>query len=583
LTLIDLINAGQALADQGQLGAACALYQDWLANSPEDPLRHVAWFNLGSFLGNAKLHDRAAQAYAQALALSPRFTQARMNLGHELKAANLPQAALIHWQQALQELDASPNPKPEEQLHTLVNLAVVTMELGLLDQTLHYLERGLALNPCQRTLLLHYLSVRQKTCQWPLLRPFGDVSMHQQLLAAGSLAALATHDDPAWQLLAAQTYVRDHSFRAADPRPPRKAKSPAKRRRIGYLSGDFNTHPVGALTVELFELHDRARFEVFGFCWTPEDGSPERLRLRQAFDRHVPIGHLDDAAAARLIRSLEIDFLVDLQGLTGAARPDILSYQPAAVQLAYLGFPGTCALPAVDYVIADSYVLPQALEPYMTEQALRLPHCFQPSDRQRQAAAAPSRADCGLPEHGFVYCSFNQNFKFTEEVFDCWLRVLGQVPGSVLWLLASNPYAQANMQARARQNGVAAERLVFATRTSAASYLARLQLADLFLDSFPYNAGTTANDALWMACPVLTCSGRSFVSRMAGSLLTAVGLPELITDNLADYERLAVRIGQNPQMAVIYRRYLQEHAAASDLFDMPRFTRDLEAALLTIP
>jgi predicted O-linked N-acetylglucosamine transferase (SPINDLY family) len=578
LTLIELINAGQALASQGELAQACRLYQQWLATS-QDPLRHIAWFNLGSFLGNAKQHVQAQQAYLQALALAPHFAPARLNLGFELKAGQQPEAAIAQWKLALQDLDATQPPKPAETLRALVSLAVATMELGLLDQTLHYLERGLALDPHQRTLLLHYLTVRQKICQWPVLRPFGEVSMHQQLLAAGSLTALATYDDPALQLLTAQTYVRDKGFRPPDKRAPRKAKATDARLRIGYLSGDFNTHPVGALTVELFELHDRSRFEVFGFCWTPEDGTPERQRLVNAFDHHVPLGHLSDEAAAELMRSLDIDFLIDLQGPTGAARPNILSYRPAPVQLAYLGFPGTCAFAAVDYVIADDYVLPAALAPYMTERPLRLPHCFQLSDRRRKVAPTPSRADCGLPPTGFVYCSFNQSFKFTEEVFDGWLRILSQVPGSVLWLLASNPYAQANLQQRARQRGVAPERLVFATRTSAANYLARLKLADLFLDTFPYNAGTTANDALWVSCPVLTRSGKSFVSRMAGSLLMAVGLPQLITTNQADYEHLAVRIGQNPQMAVIYKRYLQEHAATSALFDIPQLTRDLETAL----
>ncbi len=581
MTLTELINAAQALASQGQLASASKLYQDWLTGS-HDPLRHFAWFNLGSLLGLAKDHGGAEHAYRQALALDPRFTSARANLGFELKARQQHDDAITEWQQALRDLDAAQPPNTKEQLHVLINLAVATMERGLLDQTLHYLERGLALDPQQRTLLLHYLHVRQKVCQWPVLRPLPGVGMYQQLLAAGSLSALATHDDPALQLLAALNYVRDKGLRAADP-PRRPRQRPAgTRARIGYMSGDFNTHPVGALTVELFELHDRSRFEVFGLCWTPEEDTPARQRLLRAFDHHVPLGHLSDEAAAAQVRSLELDFLVDLQGLSGVARPNILSHRPAPVQLAWLGFPGTSALPSVDYVISDAYVLPPELVPYMSEQPLRLARCFQLSDRQRQAAPAPTRAECGLPETGFIYCSFNQNFKFTEEVFDSWLRILAQVDGSVLWLLGSNPYAEANLRERARGRGVAPERLVFAQRTTAERYLARLRLADLFLDTFPYNAGTTANDALWMACPVLTRSGRSFVSRMAGSLLHAVGLPQLVTQTLQDYEQLAVRIGQHPQMALLYRRYLQEHAADTDLFNTPQLVRDLEDALLAL-
>jgi predicted O-linked N-acetylglucosamine transferase (SPINDLY family) len=246
------------------------------------------------------------------------------------------------------------------------------------------------------------------------------------------------------------------------------------------------------------------------------------------------------------------------------------------VQVGYLGLPGTSALPGVDWIIADRFVLPEAMQPYYTERPIYLPHCYQVSDRQREVAPRPERSRYGLPDDAFVFCSFNNNFKFTEGVFDAWMRILAQVPGSVLWLLADNDTARDNMLRRADAAGIARERLVFAPRVAPPEYLARFQCADLVLDTFPYNAGTTASDALWMGTPILTLSGRSYISRMAGSLLTAVGLPDLITESLADYERLAVALGRTPARVASYKRYLAERGRDSPLFDLPQIVHDLE-------
>jgi predicted O-linked N-acetylglucosamine transferase (SPINDLY family) len=229
-------------------------------------------------------------------------------------------------------------------------------------------------------------------------------------------------------------------------------------------------------------------------------------------------------------------------------------------------------------MLADRFVMPPELLPFCTEKPIYLPHCYQVSDRQRLAGAKPSRADCGLPEEGFVYCSFNNNHKFTPEMFDAWLRILAQVPASVLWLLADNPTAKSNMLARAASHDVSPERLVFAPRVSPADYLARFQCADLVLDTFPYNAGTTASDVLWMGTPILTRAGRTYISRMAGSLLNAVGLPDLITNSLEAYEKLAVDLGRNPMRVASYKRYLAEQGRQSALFDMPQIVRDIESA-----
>ena len=248
------------------------------------------------------------------------------------------------------------------------------------------------------------------------------------------------------------------------------------------------------------------------------------------------------------------------------------------MQVSYLGLPGTSGIAGVDWILADRYVMPEAELAYYTERPIYLPHCYQVSDRRRDVAATPVRATYGLPDDAFVFCSFNNNFKFTLPMFQAWMRILQQVEGSVLWLLADNPTAHDNLQRAAAEHGVAEGRLVFAPRVSPPEYLARFQLADLVLDTFPYNAGTTASDALWMGTPILTRSGRTYISRMAGSLLTAVGLPDLITESLADYERLAITLGRTPARVASYKRYLAEQGRQSPLFDLPLLVRDIEAA-----
>jgi len=439
------------------------------------------------------------------------------------------------------------------------------------------LVQSLGWQPRQPDVVQHYVHLRQKQCKWPTHQTVGEVTAHQLLTGTSLLAMMSASDDPALQLLAAQRFCYEKV--AKPPAVALHTRMPPRsgRIKIGYLSGDLHTHAVGLLTPELYELHDRSKFEVYAFCWTPESNTPQRRRILAAMDHHVRLSGVDDETAAKLIAQAGIDVLVDLQGLTSGARPGILGHRAAPVQVSYLGLPGTSALPGVDWILADRFVLPESELAYYSERPIYLPHCYQVSDRQREVADKPQRATYGLPEDAFVYCSFNNNFKFTPEMFRAWMRILKAVPASVLWLLADNDTARENMLAEADAAGVARERLVFAPRVSPAEYLARFQLADLVLDTFPYNAGTTASDALWMGVPIVTRAGRSYISRMAGSLLNAVGLPELVTDSLPDYEKLAVAIGRQPLRAASYKRYLAEHGRQSPLFDMPRLVRDIEA------
>jgi len=576
-----VMDEAQRLQTAGLARAAAQVYELWLATTNQ-PLRHLACFNWGTLLSAQGQDEAAEAAYRRALEVDAAFAPALLNLGHLMERRGDTEGALASWQRVMA---ADPPSQLEHRLHALNNSARLLELLRRYPQAESRMAQSLALKAAQPDVIQHYVHIRQKQCAWPHDQPVGEVSPHQFLAGTSLLAMMGLSDDPALQLLSAQRFVHDKVLKSTPvPAVPLflRAPAPTGRIRLAYLSGDLHMHAVGLLTPELFELHDRSRFEVSAYCWTPESATPQRQRIVKAFDKLHRIGALDDATAARQIALAGIDVLVDLQGLTSGARPAILVQRPAPVQVSYLGLPGTSALPGVDWMLVDDYTMPAALEPFCTERPLRLPGCYQVSDRQREVAPTPERgagrARYGLPQDAFVFCSFNNNHKFTAEVFASWMRIVAAVPGSVLWLLADNDTARANMLACAAAHGVAAERLVFAPRVAPPEYLARFTLADLMLDTFPFNAGTTASDALWMGLPIVTRSGRTVISRMAGSLLTAVGLPDLITEHAADYERLAIALGRQPARVASHRRYLAEHGRRSRLFDVPRTVREIEDA-----
>ena len=581
LSAPDVMDRAQSLQAAAQLDSAAALYEAWIDHN-ESPLRHVACFNWGTVLSSSGKPERAEQAYGRALSFSPGFAPASLNLGHLLERRGDTEAALAIWRSVF---DAAALPSLEHRLHALNNSARLLEQLRRYPEAEALMRASLQLKAAQGDVIQHYVHIRQKQCAWPHDLAVGEVTPNQFLTGTSLLAMMGLSDDPALQLMSAQRFVNEKV-----PKPPAvplfERMAPAAgvrsgRVKVAYLSGDLHMHAVGLLTPELFELHDRSRFEIWAFDWTPESTQPvfqrQRQRILKAMDHHVPLGGVDDEAAARLIAQAGIDVLVDLQGLTSGARPGILVQRPAPVQVSYLGLPGTSAVPGVDWMLADRYVMPPELLPYCTERPLHLPHCYQVSDRQREVAPRPDRARYQLPEDAFVYCSFNNNHKFTAEMFSAWMRIVAAVPGSVMWLLADNDTARENMLLQADAQGVARGRLIFAPRAAPPEYLARFQLADLMLDTFPFNAGTTASDALWMGLPIVTRSGRTYISRMAGSLLGAIGLPDLVTDDLPTYERLAITLGRQPQRVASCKRYLAEHGRNSPLFDLPQIVRDIEA------
>lgn len=577
LSLLQLFEAANQLSAEGQNALAAVLYQTWLKRN-RTTHDHLVYFNLGVILFSENDLAGAKEAYSHALHRDPGFLQPRFNLGLVYERLGQSDAATAQWLWIESHASAS---QPEQRpllLLALNNLGRHYEDKGRYAEALAALTKSLRIEPNQPDAIHHWVFLRAKQCLWPVYESLEGLSEETMRQSTSALAMVSLSEDPTAQLQAARQYVRtkvnDKLHRLAPVKPYGH-----KKLRIAYCSSDFCLHPVAMLTVELFELHDRDCFEVYGFDWSREDGSALRKRVIAAMDHFERIHALSDEAAAKLIREHEIDILIDLQGQTLGARANMLAYRAAPIQITYLGLPATTGLPCIDYVIADRFLIPESATGFYSEKPLYMPDVYQVSDRQRKNAAIPTRASCGLPEEGFVFCSFNNNYKFIPEMFRAWMNILNRVPGSVLWLLADNVWAQENLKREALACGVAENRLIFAGRVSPEEYLARYAVADLFLDTFPFNGGTTANDALWMGLPVLTRSGQTFASRMAGALLTAARLPDLVTEDLPSYEEKAVALATSPAECGRLREHLQTARTNGVLFDTPRFVRNLEQRL----
>lgn len=575
LSLVDLLSRADALSQASRQNDAIQLYRDWV-NANQSDQAYVAFFNLGCMLSSRGDLQEALDSYRHALRQRSNFPQAQLNVGSALERMGRKDEAMAAWGHALEMLSADPQADISLKLHALNSMGRVLEIQHKYAESEAMLTRSLAVKPDQSDVLHHLVHLRQKQCNWPIYSPLPGVSEEVMVKATSALATLSASNDPALQLEIALKYGTE---KVRNDLPPLAEQDGYRheRLRVGYLSSNFGMHAVSILTAELYELHDRNRFEVYGFCWSPEDNSPMRERVKNAMDHFVRIDRMSDEEAAIQVRSAEIDILIDLQGQTSGCRPNIIAHRPAPIQITWLGFPGTTGLPGIDYVLADRYVIPDNSACYFTERPLYLPNCFQVNDRKRASGPLPLRSSYNLPENEFVFCAFNHNHKFTPELFAVWMRILLKTPGSVLWLLGDNEQVRNNLLTVARLQGVAEDRLIFAPRVPPTEYLARFPLADLFLDTLPFNGGTTVSDALWMGLPVLTCSGQTFASRMAGSLLKAIDAPELITTTLKDYEDLAVMLAADQPMLKKIRCRIEANRDTSPLFDTPRFVKDLEA------
>lgn len=574
MDIMELLSSAIDLSPQEQI----ELYETWIEHS-ESPVRYAAYFNLAVILDQQKLPEKAEQAYRDSICCHPDFIQGQFNLGATLERQNRIEDALNQWRSIVSKYEYIALSDEEKKIYILaLNSLGRVLEL---ERSFHeseqFLTQSLLLNPDQPKVISHWVHLRQKQCKWPVYKPVLGVTKSAMIAGTSALAMLSASNAPQDQLENSQSFVKEKVNTNLSSLIENQAPYRHEKIRIGYLSSDFRTHAVSLLTVEMYELHDRDKFEIYGFCFTPPDDSALRTRVINGMDHFISVNEMSDEEAAHCIHACEIDLLVDLQGLTSGVRPNILAYRPAPVQVTYLGFPGTTALPNIDYVIGDEFLIPPELAAYFSETPLYMPHVFQVSDRKRPVGKKPARASCDLPDDAFVFCSFNNNYKITEEMFACWMRILKRVPNSVLWLLADNEWAHDNMVNAAVSNGIEKERLIFASRVTPADYLARYQVADVFLDCTPFNGGTTANDALFMGLPILTLTGKTFASRMAGSLLHSLGLDELITYNIEDYEEKAVWLSQNRNHVADLRRSIEARRSTCNLFNMPQQVRDIEA------
>jgi len=467
--------------------------------------------------------------------------------------------------------------------HALMNHGAVCLRLRRFGPAIDSFRRAVESGPQMEFVRGGLIHAKQQVADWSEFDR--DVAELRRLLRPEvphitPFAVIAALDDPEAQQQCARRQTTATAPAVAVPLY-RGERYRHERIRIAYLSADFKNHATTVLMAGLFEAHDRDRFEVIGVSFSSDDCSAMRQRVHGSFDRLLDVRRLPDAVVAEKLRELQVDVAIDLKGHTAENRPAILAHRPAPVQVNYLGYPGTMGAAFIDYLLADEFLIPAAERGYYDERIVYLPDSYQVNDRSRPLpTGGATRLQAGLPSEGLVFACFNNNYKITPQLYSVWMRLLLATPGSVLWLLADNPLAAANLRREAELRGVPASRLVFAERCELAEHLARHRLADLFLDTLPCNAHTTASDALWAGLPLLTCAGRSFPARVAGSVLRAAGLGELVTSSLADYEALGLALGRDPQRLARLRQHLESGRHSLPLFDTPRFARHLEAAYL---
>ena len=543
-----------------------------------DTQRAELWWVLGRAQEEMQRLPQALASYERTVQLEPAHVHGQMGVAGALQQMGQHEQALRHFEQAARQAPESPA--------LLLGRAQSLHALQRDAQALAALQQAHALRPADPGITQWLLHLKLLTAHWsglPALLSQSLDALRSGPARTSHLTLLAHPDVGADDLLRAnRAYVSALVARVPGlPRSPSPNTAAARRLRLAYLSSDLRRHPVSFLMAGVFEAHDRTRFETFAFSTYPlADASAERQRAQAAFEHFIDIHALGDDDAARLIAQHQIDILIDLNGLTTFCRPGIVARRPAPVQVHYLGYPGTSGLAAVDYILGDRWVTPRQQADAYCEHIVHLPDSFQANDDQRRIAPeTPSRTTLGLPEQGFVFCCLNNTYKILPAVFDTWMRLLRKTPGSVLWLLGDGDTARDHLRAQAQVRGVAAERLVFAQRRPYEQYLAQYRQADLFLDTLPFNGGTTVSDALWAGLPVLTQAGQRFAGRMAASLLDAVGLPELITHTADEYEALALRLATEPGRLQGFRDRLAANRPSAALFDTRRFTRHLERAL----
>jgi predicted O-linked N-acetylglucosamine transferase (SPINDLY family) len=567
-------NRGDALRKQRRFDEALLSCERAIALKPDHAEGHI---NLGIALMETGRFDEALVGYRKAIELEPNDPHAFYNQGIVLEKLSLFDAAVASYEEAIAR-----KPDYADAFH---NRGISLQKLMRLDEARTSYLQAVALKPDHRNAFSDLTDCELKLCDWTRREELStELRRHvtEGRSCINPFTLMGYSDDEALQLLCAKNFIND---RIVDS--PRLLSTDAiwvnKRIKVAYLSADFRRHAIAYLTAGLFERHDRSRFEVIGVSLGPDDGSETRARLVAAFDQFLDVRTKSDDEAARLLSDLQVDIAIDLNGHTEGGRLGILACRPAPIQVTYLGFPGTTGANFIDYIIADEIVLPFSQQPYYSERIVHLPGCYQVNDKWRTIAPrTPTRQECGLPSEGVVFCCFNNTWKITPTMFDIWMRLLRAVENSTLWLMSGSEQAQRNLSQAAAARGIDDARLVFAGQLPLEEHLARHPLADLFLDTLPYNAHTTASDALWTGLPVLTCRGKAFPGRVAASLLNAAGMPGLITTTLEEYEALALRIAADAARRRGLREKLERNRLQVPLFDTDRFCRQIETAYETM-
>jgi predicted O-linked N-acetylglucosamine transferase (SPINDLY family) len=581
LSLTDLFKVAEVLAASGQQTQAIELYKTWIAFNDGHPLLHVACFNYSVALKQAGDIAGAISILRTGAKLDPMFGPTHINLGRSLEDCGLIDQAVQQWRDYAERTgDVTPD-RISNRLMVLQHIGRVLENVGRLEEAEVAMWQAIELQPSKPEAAQHWSAVRQRQCKWPLLKSSQFVSERQLLDAMSPLTLSCFTDDPIFQLAKAYRYnkqlVGGPLDLSAFPRMAPKQKSgTGQRLRVGYVSSDLRDHAVGFALREVLELHDKDRVEVFAYyCGEPRSQDATQDRIRAAVDHWRDIAALMDVDAANLIRKDEIDILIDVNGYTKLARAKIFAYRPAPVIVNFCGYPGTLASPFHHYMIADDVIVPPENEIFYTEKVLRIA-CNQPLDRKRVIASTPTRAQAGLPEDAFVYASFNGMQKITAECYRRWMQILSATPDSVLWLLSGDDVANERLKQTAEEFGIAPERLIFASKAPNPQHLARIALADLFLDTFPYGAHSTAADAITMGLPILTMPGNGFASRFCASILSAAGIPEMACSSPQAYVERAIGYARDRESLAKVRKSLQAQRETSVLRDIPGLARRLE-------
>lgn len=538
-----------------------------------NPKIYFFYYDRAKILQDVKKYNAAIASYDKAISLKPNYAEAYLNRGNILQSLNNLKSAVASYNEAIRI-------KPDY-VEAYVNRGTALQKIKALDAAATSYEHAIRIKPNYPYLLGAFLHVKMQICEWTdldknILKLIDGIEHHQK--CSPCFPVLSLIPSLSIQQKVAEILVNDQRLNNSFLGEITTHKK-SEKIRLGYYSSDFYNHATAHLMAGLFEGHDRSKFEIVAFSFGPKQKDEMQIRLTSAFNQFIDVDSKSDVEIAALSRSLDIDIAIDLKGYTTHSRMNIFAYRAAPIQVNYLGYPGTMSAPYIDYLIADSVLIPKTDQSYYSEKIAYLPNSYQVNDSERKITNKLfTRQELALPESAFVFCCFNNNFKITPCTFDVWMNILKKVDNSVLWLFEDNAVAATNLSKEAERRGIDASRLIFAKRMMNADHLARHKAADLFLDTFIYNAHTTASDALWAGLPVLTVKGNTFASRVAASLLNAIDLPELITDSHEHYESLAVELATNPEKLYAIKTRLEKNRLTTPLFNTALFVQHIEAA-----